>query len=123
VRLEVTLPWYFQVQKFFGEAISTDAAKVRPQHLGPNDAMLFFQIIKACDASLIHGDDRIRLRATWEIPFTRQAKDTVIDAALNDLAGGRDRLGWVRDLVLLSSCSVASEKHSSTSARCDLTTH
>jgi Ca-activated chloride channel family protein len=87
VRLEVTLPWYMQVQKFYGEQISTDPTKVRPQHLGPNDAMLFFQVLRACDGSLIHGDDRIRLRATWEAPFTREAREAVVDTTFNALAG------------------------------------
>jgi Ca-activated chloride channel family protein len=87
VRLEVTLPYYMEVQKFYGEEISRDPELVRPQHLGPNDAMVFFQILQACDPSLLHGDDRIRLRATWETPFTRQARSTVIDATLNELAG------------------------------------
>ncbi len=87
VRLEMTLPWYLAVAKFYGEEISIDPTLVRPQHLGPNDAMLFFQILNACDASLIHGDDRIRLRATWEDPFTRRAREAVLDTTLNDLAG------------------------------------
>ena len=87
VRLEITLPWYLKVAKFFGEQISTDPTKVRPQHLGPNDAMLFFQVLEACDPALIHGDDRIRMRATWERPFTREKRDAVIDTTLNALAG------------------------------------
>lgn len=106
VRLEVTLPWYMQVQKFYGEQISTDPTKVRPQHLGPNDAMLFFQVLRACDPSLIRGDDRILLRATWETPFTRQAKEAVIDTTMNALAGDDANLtkaaaiaGWAEALV------------------------
>jgi Ca-activated chloride channel family protein len=87
VRLEVTLPYYLTLEKFFGEVASTDASVVRPQHLGPNDAMLFFQVLKACDPALIHGDDRITLRATWETPFTRQAKEATLDTTLNALAG------------------------------------
>jgi Ca-activated chloride channel family protein len=87
VRLEVTLPYYLTLEKFFGEVASTDSSVVRPQHLGPNDAMLFFQVLKACDPSLIHGDDRIKLRATWETPFTRQLREATIDTTLNALAG------------------------------------
>jgi Ca-activated chloride channel family protein len=93
VRLELQLPWYFQVQKFYGEAISTDASKVYPQHLGPNDAMLFFQILQACDASLINGADIIHMRATWESPFTRQPHQRTLDMTLNDLAGDDRLLG------------------------------
>ena len=87
VRLEVTLPWYLGVAKFYGEQMSKNPAKVRPQHLGPNDAMLFFQVLKACDPSLLHGDDHIRLRATWQVPFTREKRDAVIYTTLNALAG------------------------------------
>lgn len=87
VRLELQLPWYLGVEKFYGEVISTDPTEVRPQHLAPNSAMLFFQVLKACDPSLLHGDDRIRMRATWETPFSREAKEAVIDTTLNDLAG------------------------------------
>lgn len=87
VRLEVTLPWYLALEKFYGEVVSTDPTKVRPQHLAPNDAMLFFQVLNACDPPLLHGDDRIRIRATWETPFEREQKEKVIDTVLNDLAG------------------------------------
>jgi Ca-activated chloride channel family protein len=87
VRLEVTLPYHLVLEKFFGEVASTDATKVRPQHLGPGDAMLFFQVLRACEPSLLHGDDRIRLRATWETPFEREARETVLDTTLNALAG------------------------------------
>jgi Ca-activated chloride channel family protein len=87
VRLEITLPHYLVLEKFLGEVASTDASKVRPQHLGPNDAMLFFQVLRACDPSLLHGDDRIRMRATWETPFARVAREVVIDTTLNALAG------------------------------------
>lgn len=87
VRLQLDLPWYLGVEKFYGEAISTDASEVRPQHLAPNSAMLFFQVLKACDASLLHGDDRIRMTATWVTPFEREARQVTIDTTLNQLAG------------------------------------
>jgi len=106
VRLEVTLPWYMQIQKFYGEVVSTDPTKVRPQHLGPNDNMLFFQVLESCDPSLIRGDDRIRLRATWERPFTRSKHEAVIDTTLNALAGDDGELtkaaaiaGWAEALI------------------------
>ncbi len=87
VRLEVTLPWYLGVAKFYGEQMSTNSAQVRPQHLAPNDAMMFFQVLRACDPSLIHGDDHIRLRATWQLPFTREKREAVVYTTLNALAG------------------------------------
>ena len=92
VRLEVTLPHYLVLEKFFGEVASTDPTKVRPQHLGPNDAMLFFQVLRACDPSLLHGDDRIRLRATWQTPFAHVAREAIVDTSLNSLAGNDEDL-------------------------------
>lgn len=92
VRLEVTLPHHLVLEKFYGEVASTDASKVRPQHLGPNDAMLFFQVLRACDPSLLRGDDRILLLATWETPFTRTPREAVIDTTLNALAGDDQEL-------------------------------
>lgn len=85
VRLEVTLPWYLKVHKFYGEQISTDPTQVRPQHLGPNDAMLFFQTLRACDPSRMRADDRIVLRATWETPLSREKKSATIDTTLSAL--------------------------------------
>lgn len=92
VRLEVTLPWYLAIEKFYGEVVSPDPEKVRPQHLAPNDAMVFFQILRACDPSQIGGDDRVHIRATWETPFERNGREAVIDTTLNELAGDDDRM-------------------------------
>lgn len=117
VRLEVTLPWYLTLQKFFGEIASTDASLVRPQHLGPNDAMLFFQVLKACDPSLVHGDDRILIRATWETPFSRQPREAVIDTTLNGLAGDDADMtkaaaiaGYAEALTAVEATNVAAER-------------
>ncbi len=92
VRLELTLPWYMQVTKFFGEHISTDRNLVKPQHLAPNSAMVFFQVLEACDPSLLNGDDRIQMRATWTRPFSRESRSATINTTLNELAGNDDEI-------------------------------
>jgi hypothetical protein len=65
---------------------------------------------EACSAGLIHGDDRIRLRATWETPFTREAREAVIDTQLDALAGDDARLtkaaaitGWAEALIRIDA--------------------
>jgi Ca-activated chloride channel family protein len=117
VRLEVTLPYHLVLEKFFGEVASTDAQKVRPQHLAPNDAMLFFQVLRACDPSLLHGDDRIELRATWQTPFTREMREQTIDTTLNALAGDDEDLskaaaiaGYAEALVTAATAVEAADK-------------
>jgi hypothetical protein len=54
--------------------------------------MLFFQTLSACAGATIYGDDRIRIRATWETPFSKEPKEQVIDTTLNALAGDDDEL-------------------------------
>ena len=70
VRTRVTLPWYFGVKVFHGEEYSESKEEVAPQHLAPNDAMNFHQILEACDPSEIQGNDRIRVHLEWSTPPT-----------------------------------------------------
>jgi hypothetical protein len=67
-------------------------------------------VLEACDPSLLHGDDRIRVRATWETPFTRVAREAEIDTTLNQLAGNDRELtkaaaiaGYAEALVALET--------------------
>jgi Mg-chelatase subunit ChlD len=72
VSMRVTLPWYFGVKTFHGEEYSADPAEVEPQHLAPNDAMSFHQIISACDPEAIDELDTIEARIEYLHPLTLQ---------------------------------------------------
>ncbi len=89
VRLEITLPWYLRVVEFSGEAISTDPRVVDPQHLAPNDAMVFHQVLSACSATALDATDPVRIRATYESRDGRVPGDVVIDTTFAELLGGR----------------------------------
>ncbi len=69
VQIELTMPWYFQMHKFYGEEYSSDPKEVEPQHLAPSDAMIFNQVLKACDPSIINPADTITVRAKWKTPL------------------------------------------------------
>ncbi|MDB4927916.1 MAG: hypothetical protein JWM10_400 [Myxococcaceae bacterium] len=88
VRLELTLPWYMRVAEFHGEAISTDPREVDPQHLAPNDAMVFHQVVQACSASMVGPDDHIVARATYTSRARVPAAETVDVTVRQLLAGG-----------------------------------
>jgi Ca-activated chloride channel family protein len=62
VRVRLDLPPGFEVVKFSGEEISTDPAEVEPQHLAPNDAMVFHQTLTTCAPQLI--DEAAELSVT-----------------------------------------------------------
>ncbi|MCX4244524.1 vWA domain-containing protein [Paraliomyxa miuraensis] len=73
VRMQLTLPWYFGVKRFHGEEISGNPAEVEPQHLAPNDAMVFHQIVSACSPNLITTCDSITARVEYVDPITGTA--------------------------------------------------
>ncbi|MCB9525446.1 MAG: VWA domain-containing protein [Myxococcales bacterium] len=82
VKVQLTLPPYFNIKKFFGEEYSPDPAKVRPQHLAPSDAMVFQQIVRACDPALVRAEHPVSVKVTWQDPET----------------GAPRALGWTRTL-------------------------
>lgn len=86
VQLQLTVPWYFQMQKFYGEEYSENPLEVKPQHLAPGDTMVLLQTLKACDPSLLVGSDPIQIVATWQTPVLHQPQSitlqTTVDALL-----------------------------------------
>ncbi len=88
VQVELTLPWYFEMHKFFGEEYSENPAEVKPQHLAPGDAMIFSQAIRACDPAEVVLTDEITVKATWETPLTYVLDETEVTMTLDQLLSG-----------------------------------
>jgi Ca-activated chloride channel family protein len=85
VRIELTLPPYFKIQKFYGEEYSPDPAKVRTQHLAPGDSMMLYQILRACDPALPSASDPYQVTVTWNDPITGTGKTAVQSTTLGAL--------------------------------------
>jgi hypothetical protein len=85
VRMRVTLPWYFGVKSFHGEEYSADPTEVEPQHLAPNDAMAFHQIIGACDPESIHANDMIEAHVEYLHPLTLQPMSDTLAMPIGSL--------------------------------------
>ncbi len=85
VQVELTLPWYFQMQEFFGEEFSESPEEIEPQHLAPGDAMVFSQIIRACDPGVVDGGDTVRVRARWTTPLFYTEQETEVEVSLDSL--------------------------------------
>ena len=85
VQMQLTMPWYFTMKKFYGEAYSSNAAAIEPQHLAPSDAMIFEEVIGACDASQIHGSDTISVHATWTEPVTYVPRTTDFSITIDQM--------------------------------------
>ncbi len=87
VRLEMTLPPGFVISRFHGEEISTNPEEVRPQHLAPNDAMLFHSFLHYCDDNPVYSQE-IVFRATWMDPLTREARSETVTMTVGQLLQG-----------------------------------
>jgi Ca-activated chloride channel family protein len=90
VQVKLTLPWYFQMYKFHGEEYSGDPKKVKPQHLAPGDAMVFHQVLRACDPAEVRGTDTMEFAATWTDPVDYSEKTTQVSSTIDDLLAGHD---------------------------------
>jgi Ca-activated chloride channel homolog len=85
VQVEVTLPWYMRMHKFYGEEYSTDPREIEPQHLAPSDAMIFNQVVKACDASVVDPNDTITIVARWQTPLTYVSRETTVTMTVGEM--------------------------------------
>jgi len=85
VRVELTLPWYFEVYRFYGEEISVDPTQIEPQHLAPGDAMTFNQVLRACTPEVVDPEDEITIRVTWERPLTHEQRSAAVTKRISEL--------------------------------------
>jgi Ca-activated chloride channel family protein len=74
VQVELTMPPGFEIVKFSGEEFSGDPQEVEPQHISPNDAMVFHQQIETCAPEIIDDASLITVTASWDDPWTFEAK-------------------------------------------------
>jgi Ca-activated chloride channel family protein len=88
VQLELTLPWYFQMHKFYGEEYSEDPKEVEPQHLAPGDVMIFNQVIKACSAELVDPDHAITVKISYQDPHSYASKTSSSVRTVDELLNG-----------------------------------
>ena len=88
VQLELTLPEGVVIDHFSGEEISEDPEEVRPQHLAPNDAMLYhFDLVDCMEEA---SGRQVGLQVTWLEPFTGTPQSTSLTVGWDQLLAGPD---------------------------------
>jgi len=85
VQVELTMPYYFIMDEFHGEEYSEDPEEVEPQHLAPNDAMIFHQFLVVCDPELLNEQDVINVKAHYTDPFSRERKTAEAETTIEHL--------------------------------------
>ncbi len=91
VQVELSLPPGFAITKFSGEEYSADPAEIEPQHLAPNDVMIFHQQIETCAPELVTPDAEIGVRVRYKDALSfevREVEATLTFADAEDGASG-----------------------------------
>ena len=107
VRVEMTLPPFFDIDKFFGEEYSTVASEVEPQHLAANDAMIYQQLLRTTMPDMVSAGDEIKLKVTYVDALTGRSQETatastlqaLIDAPFDALRKGDAIVAYVQTLA------------------------
>ncbi len=85
VQIRLDLPPGFEIVRFSGEEYSTDPADIEPQHLAPDDAMVFFQTLHTCAPELADGDAELTVAARWLDAITLEEREVVRTATFGEL--------------------------------------
>ncbi len=86
VRVELSLPPYFDIESFYGEEYSTEEADIEPQHLAPGDVMIFNETLVVTDVQGMCSEDRIGVNVRWQTPLAHEDRaEDPITASLADL--------------------------------------
>ena len=81
VEVQLTLPPGFELVTFSGEEVSTNRDEVDPQHLAPNDAMVFYQQIRTCAPEDVSDLSEVEVTVHWQdedsfLPQSKQVTKT-----------------------------------------------
>jgi Ca-activated chloride channel family protein len=87
VQVELTMPPGFEIVKFSGEEYSGNPKEIEPQHIAPNDAMVFHQQIETCAPELISDDAVISVELTWQDPRTFEPRELTRSWTFAELLG------------------------------------
>lgn len=88
VELELTLPWYFNIEHFYGEGYSNDHGAIKPQHLAPGDVMVFNQVLRVCNPEAIAPLDVVTATARWRSPYTLVSNEFTTKSSIGELLDG-----------------------------------
>ncbi|MBO83799.1 MAG: hypothetical protein CL927_00450 [Deltaproteobacteria bacterium] len=92
VQVRLDLPPGFEIVRFSGEEFSADPTEIEPQHLAPNDSMVFLQTIETCAPEQVSDDTEVGIIVTWKDPVTFEAKELTLQLPFAELMGADQTL-------------------------------
>ncbi len=92
VSVQLDMPPGFEVTRFSGEEISTDPDAVEPQHLAPNDTMVFHQQLETCAPELVTDDTAFTISVRYLDGTTFAPQEVRTEVTFGELLQTEDRL-------------------------------
>ncbi|MEM9453520.1 MAG: VWA domain-containing protein [Myxococcota bacterium] len=85
VQIRLDLPPGFEIVRTSTEELSTDKGDVEPQHLAPNDAMVFHQQIRTCAPDLVTDEDTLAVTVSYYDARTFEARELRHEVSFGEL--------------------------------------
>ena len=85
VRVRLEMPPGFEIVKFSGEEYSSNAADIEPQHLAPDDAMVFHQTVATCAPELVDDEATFTFTVRWKDAVTLEEQNVTTKRKIHEL--------------------------------------
>jgi len=85
VQVQLDMPPGFEIVKFSGEEFSAVPEEIEPQHIAPNDAMVFHQSIATCAPELAGDEAEITVTARFLNAVTFEAQEVTLTVTIGEL--------------------------------------
>jgi Ca-activated chloride channel family protein len=85
VQVQVDLPPGFSIIEFSGEEWSPNPEEIEPQHLAPNDTMVFLQKIGSCAPELVTDESEISVTVRYKDARTFEEKELTATRSFGQL--------------------------------------
>jgi Ca-activated chloride channel family protein len=100
VQVRMDLPAGVRMTAFSGEEFSTDQDEIEPQHLAPNDTMIFQEHLAACDAEILE-DAEITVAVEWQDATSFERRSAELTLPWSELSEGRLDQLWKGEAIYL----------------------
>lgn len=87
VQVRLDLPPGFEIVRFSGEEFSANPDEVEPQHIAPNDAMVFHQRVATCAPDLVDEFAEVTVAVRYKNAVTFEDGEIEVTATFDELLG------------------------------------
>jgi Ca-activated chloride channel family protein len=85
VQVQLDMPPGFEILEFSGEEYSPDPQEIEPQHLAPNDSMVFLQSIGTCAPELTSDESELTVTVRYKDALTFEEHEVSVTKSFGQL--------------------------------------